>query len=326
MPVCNPLCKICKCSTIIVVLSRNNGLCNDCKNINNCNIYKVLSKNNIHIKNNNNIEDNGSLINDIKYYNGDKLVYEGQYFNNMPNGYGIQYDNLEKMVYKGMFLNGLRHGHGLGFQHGKYILYEGQWERGIKVGNGIIYNRSYSTPPNPPKIWKYYQGEFINGYRSGKGISYYESGKTYYEGTWKENKPCGYGVEYDEHSNILYEGSLENGLKHGKGKIYNDGRIIYDGYFNKGYNHGSGQLLDIHSDSEDIIDGYWENDILLGENIHICIICCSNRSDIIYIPCKHQTCCKGCHEILENGEGVLKCPLCRTEPIYSLNVDDIILP
>ena len=91
------------------------------------------------------------------------------------------------------------------------------------------------------KVKEYYQdgglqfeGEYLNGKRSGKGKQY--NGDTLkYEGEYLNGKKHGFGKEYGSYGKLKYEGEFLNGNKHGKGKEYNlSGKIIYEGEYLNG--------------------------------------------------------------------------------------------
>jgi len=60
-------------------------------------------------------------------------------------------------------------------------LYEGYWQDGCKHGQG-----RFITPNG------YYEGEFNNNSRSGRGDYYWLSGD-YYQGEWQNNQKQGFG-------------------------------------------------------------------------------------------------------------------------------------
>ena len=66
-----------------------------------------------------------------------------------------------------------------------------------------------------------FEGEYLNGKRSGKGKEYYDDyfGKLKFEGNYLNGKRSGKGKEYYDDNNILkFEGEYLNGKRNGKGK------------------------------------------------------------------------------------------------------------
>jgi len=55
----------------------------------------------------------------------------------------------------------------------------------------------------------------------------------------------------------LYEGEFLNDKRHGKGKLYNDGKIKYDGEYLNGKKHGNGKL---YLKNELIFEGEFKDD------------------------------------------------------------------
>ena len=73
----------------------------------------------------------------------------------------------------------------------------------------------------------FYEGSFLNGYRSGTGMYQYSNGDTY-EGSFKNGCKDGKGVYHYKDSGAVYQGSYVNDRRHGNG-IYsypNGGKFI----------------------------------------------------------------------------------------------------
>ena len=64
----------------------------------------------------------------------------------------------------------------------------------------------------------YYEGDFLNGKRHGKGVYKYQSGNIY-EGDFVEGRKEGYGIFYFKERNEIetYEGMWLNDMAEGKG-------------------------------------------------------------------------------------------------------------
>ena len=98
-----------------------------------------------------------------------------------------------------------------------------------------------------------YEGEYLNGKRNGKGKEYYKNGKLIFEGEYLNGKKWegkgynflnndiydiyeikkgrGWLKEYDNVKLRIYEGGYLNGLRNGKGKEYDSGKLIFEGEY-----------------------------------------------------------------------------------------------
>ena len=163
----------------------------------------------------------------------DKLIFEGEYLNGKRNGKGKEYElgAFEGTVsFEGEYKNGKRNGKGIGEQ------FKGEYKDG-KRWNGIVTedisgDELYKIKNGNLLIEKFnkfdgyfFEGEYINGQRNGKG-------KTYQHHNWEDK----YIVEF--------EGEYLNGNEHGKGKEYNNyGNLIFEGeyFYGKRWN-GKGYI------------------------------------------------------------------------------------
>lgn len=57
-----------------------------------------------------------------------------------------------------------------------------------------------------------YEGNWRNGFKHGKGISYYKNGKVQYEGDWEGGEPHGYGKSYNTNGKLVYDGIWKGGV------------------------------------------------------------------------------------------------------------------
>ena len=148
------------------------------------------------------------------------LYFKGKYLNKKKNGYGIEYSQIHSNCSPPKNLQ-------------KRII--------SKTLIGLI--------PNKIKfkkyIYLYYEGEYVNGKKEGKGKEYDMFRRIGYEGEYKKGKKEGYGKEFDKDDIILYEGEFKNGKRDGKGKEYdNKGTLIFEGEFKKGEKEGKGKEYD----------------------------------------------------------------------------------
>lgn len=152
--------------------------------------------------------------NQINICHNNNVSYVGQIKNNKYHGNGTIYYIDTGNLYKGQFKKGQKHGFGefqfyngdkyIGnfFQDeiqgvGKYIstngyIYEGEFTIGSMVGKGKMYNINNEL---------IYDGEFLNSFPHGFGISYSKN-QILYVGQWSQNLYNGHGILFD---NISYK-------------------------------------------------------------------------------------------------------------------------
>ena len=156
-----------------------------------------------------------------KIYNAfnNKILYEGEFYNNKRHGKGREYyDNEEgNLKFEGEYLNGKRNGKGKEYDEFGNLIFEGEYLNDYKkTGKEYIYNKLE------------YKGEYLNNKKwTGKG--YDKIGNIANE----LNDGKGNIREYYKlNGNIKYEGVTLNGKRNGKGKEYNKfGRLIFEGEY-----------------------------------------------------------------------------------------------
>lgn len=144
----------------------------------------------------------------------DNISYVGQIKNKKYHGNGTIYYNDTGNLYKGHFKDGLKHGLGE-FQFyngdkyignfyqgeiqgiGKYIstngyIYEGEFTIGSMFGKGHLYDINNEL---------IYDGEFLNSFPHGFGISYIKN-QISYVGYWNQNFYNGHGILFENNSYI----------------------------------------------------------------------------------------------------------------------------
>ena len=127
----------------------------------------------------------------------------------------------------------------------------------IENGNGI---KLYTLKDSLVDVgWKY-NGSFINGLESGKGILYNKAGKKVYDGDWTNGSFHGFGKLYS--NTTKYEGQFVNGKKNGKAVLWDfSDSTKYEGDFKNNLKEGFGKMtLNDGNRSE----GYYKNDIMDG--------------------------------------------------------------
>ena len=88
-----------------------------------------------------------------------------------------------------------------------------------------------------------FEGEYLNGKKSGKGKEFNDYGKLIFEGEYLKGKRNGKGKEYNYNNGIFqFEGEYLNGRKNGKGKkYYYNGFLKYEGEYLTGKKNGKGK-------------------------------------------------------------------------------------
>ncbi|WP_354471085.1 AAA family ATPase [Lysinibacillus parviboronicapiens] len=179
------------------------------------------------------------------------MFYEGQFRNDLMDGYGTLYyeedviapfkelrmQNLQlhQPQYEGDFVHGMKKGKGTQYYPSGFLQYKGDFMWNHMQGAG----RLYYAPEKPTAeelatgITKLqYEGYFFEDLKHGKGKVYSRQGVLEAEGQFKEDAMTGKGTLYYANGQAKYIGELVNGDKHGRGDFYNEeGKIIYSGEF-----------------------------------------------------------------------------------------------
>ena len=143
----------------------------------------------------------------------------------------------------------------------KILIYEGDCLKGKKHGEGKLYykmqgrldllEKQLVKGPIKNKYKEFIKSQNTNIDESREGIIKYNGDEyfyffsiyLYYEGGFKNGIKNGKGKLYDDNGNLRYEGDFKNGTNDGKGKIYNDkGNLWYEGEFKNGALDGKGKL------------------------------------------------------------------------------------
>ena len=101
----------------------------------------------------------------------DLLLFEGEYLNGKRNGKGKEYYDNGNFVLHFEFLNGKK------WNGAFYIEKEGEVFYEIKNGKGYMFEANYNGE-------LYFEGEYLNGERNGKGKEYNNNGKIKFEGEY----------------------------------------------------------------------------------------------------------------------------------------------
>ena len=212
------------------------------------------------------------------YYQNGSLKYYGNYSNNEFDGKGILYDGKKRKLYDGEFFKGKRHGNGIEFYKNGNKHHEGNWKDnklngftktyyqtkndfieqfdrceelpGFDEEQELKYNRAYN------KIYEYicYEGNYVNGSKSGHGTFFYINEVEKYEGEWENDKKNGYGLLRDINGLPLYQGFFKNNIKT-TGTIYGKNGIIYYGHWINGILDGYGTIE--YKKEQCLVKGYF---------------------------------------------------------------------
>jgi len=133
------------------------------------------------------------------YYNETGNLYKGKFKNGLKHGFAeMLYYNGDKYI--GEFYLGELHGKGKYFNNNGYIC-ESVFSVGTLLGHGTMYDINGDL---------IYEGEFLNSFPHGLGISY-SNGKVLYVGKWNQNLYHGYGLLIENNTNkygLFQEGVL----------------------------------------------------------------------------------------------------------------------
>ena len=171
---------------------------------------------------------NGKINGKVKkYYNNNKLLFEGEYLNGKINGKSKVYYNNGKLLYitdnlngkiieikeynkEGNIINELKDGKGKMNEYNENddLIFEGEYLNGKRSGKG----KEYDIYGN-----LIYEGEYLNDDRSGKGKEYYFNDKIRFEGEYLFGRKWNV-KEFDQNGNIIYE--LKNGKSLSKNIAY----------------------------------------------------------------------------------------------------------
>jgi len=152
---------------------------------------------------------------------------EGEFRDDMLNGYGTTYHRNGTKSYEGHWLNGMHHGVGDRFRDDGVRKLHGSWHKGKVHGHATRYGRDGVTVV--------FDGEFVRGAASGRGSKYYyPSGKLAFQGEFKNGLYHGQGVRYRENGTKQWEGMWANGKQHGRMQYHARTGHVFSGIFEHG--------------------------------------------------------------------------------------------
>lgn len=185
--------------------------------------------------------------------------FEGNVKRGVANGHG-EIKKKNKLFFRGMFKDGRPQGKGKIYFSNGMVNFEGGFSKGEMSGKGHLY--SYA---NRQHI-KVESGKYLKG-KLTQGITYSRrTGKKIFEGKFVNGKPR-QGITYNSNEEIGYVGKVLNGKFEGKGVEYSNGKKYYDGMFKDGLKNGKGELFELYGRIMDFptIVGVFKNNLPNGE-------------------------------------------------------------
>ena len=173
-----------------------------------------------------------------------KISYEGEFFKNNYDGYGIEMFG-DGSIYYGEYLKNKKHGIGT-YIWNNNDKYQGEFKNGLPDGLGY-YNDS---------INRSYSGEWKNGKINGLGLFKWDDGRKYI-GNFYEDKREGFGIfMWTKPKLKIYLGFWSDGKQNGFGKLCTP-------FKNKTYFWEDGKVVNRYKNNDEIIreieKGNYEN-------------------------------------------------------------------
>lgn len=168
------------------------------------------------------------LVEKQLYFDTGKLFYTGQvrpgkwgtihYAGSwIPHGKGKMYYFEGGLYYVGDVKSGWRDGKGNSYSADGRLEYSGYWKNdspyvpGFASGRHVIYFADGKT--------KYYEGEWKNGVREGRGSTYYYDGGKEHDGSYLDGRRDGEGTYYNRDGSVCYQGMFKSGVPYGYGTV-----------------------------------------------------------------------------------------------------------
>ena len=217
------------------------------------------------------------FLREYRYYRINNIfLYEGECLSGLKHGKGKEYffENKDEpiLIFEGEYLCD-RKWNGKGYDNKKNILYE------LKNGKGFVkeyFDRKiqfegeylYGLRNGKGKELNFYEGNFLNGYKHGKGIRQYSFLHSYekFEGEFLYDCRIR-GKLFDRKGKLKFEGEFLNNRRY-KGKEYIAGRLEFEGeYLNgekwqgKGYDAKGNIIYELNEGKGSIVYYYCNGDI-----------------------------------------------------------------
>ena len=143
------------------------------------------------------------------YFRTRNYTYKGQFIAGKKDGKGKLESFNTKSIYEGEFKNDMKEGYGIE-KYNDGSVYKGHYKNGMKEGTGILSLKK-------EKKNSIFEGEFKDDKICGKGIYKWENGKQY-EGEWENNEISGFGILTEK--NIKHIGYFSHDKKEGYGASF----------------------------------------------------------------------------------------------------------
>ena len=143
------------------------------------------------------------------YFRTRNYTYKGQFIAGKKDGKGKLESFNTKSIYEGEFKNDMKEGYGIE-KYNDGSIYKGHYKNGMKEGTGILSLKK-------EKKNSIFEGEFKDDKIWGKGIYKWENGKQY-EGEWENNEISGFGILTEK--NIKHIGYFSHDKKEGYGASF----------------------------------------------------------------------------------------------------------
>ena len=143
------------------------------------------------------------------YFRTRNYTYKGQFIAGKKDGKGKLESFNTKSIYEGEFKNDMKEGYGIE-KYNDGSVYKGHYKNGMKEGTGILSLKK-------EKKNSIFEGEFKDDKIWGKGIYKWENGKQY-EGEWENNEISGFGILTEK--NIKHIGYFSHDKKEGYGASF----------------------------------------------------------------------------------------------------------
>lgn len=175
-----------------------------------------------------------------KFYDNDKVKYDGDFKKGLFDGKGVL--RFEDEFYSGEFKKGKKNGSGEIFDDDEP---NKPMVKGIWKDDKLVYGKEFAYPDG--NVYVLYEGH-ANGYKNGwiikhgKGTKYQENGN-YVIGTFKNNSLEGKAKTFREDGTLEEEGTYKHNFLEGIGiKYWQNGKNIYSkGKYVKGRMTGKGK-------------------------------------------------------------------------------------
>jgi len=150
------------------------------------------------------------------FYRTKNYIYKGQFIAGKKSGKGKMESFSTKSIYEGEFKDDMKEGYGIE-KYNDGSIYKGYYRQNLKQGMGILSLKK-------EKLNSIYEGEFKKDKIWGKGKFIWDN-KKQYEGDWENNEISGFGVLTE--NGINHIGYFSHDKKEGYGaSFYTDKKFI----------------------------------------------------------------------------------------------------